>query len=363
MAYLPRPDDHARNELELFTRKLLTAIGVLALVAVLWFARDVLLLVFIAAVLAAGIAPAVRRVRILWRYAFRRKLSRGTAVMIVFLPFLLIVLAIGILIVPRFVADTHELSKQLPALIENNILRPLEHYVPVSAVRSELAKGVELPRSRVFAYARNAATAIASLFAVLFMIAYMLIDADRLRNRFLLIWPPEVRGARRRMLLRMGTRMSGWLSAQLLLAAIIGIATFLGLVALRVPYALPLAILAAVGELIPVIGPTVGAVPALVIALLQSRWQFWAVLVFVVLLQRIENFFIVPRVMSSKVSISPLTVFVAFLIGASLLGVIGAILAIPVAAIAQVAFDEAFIARRERRQDAERPGTLLRKRD
>ncbi len=117
------------------------------------------------------------------------------------------------------------------------------------------------------------------------------------------------------------------------------------------------------GELIPILGPTVGAIPALAIALLHSRWQFWAVLLFTVLLQKIENLFIVPRVMGRKVAVSPLAIFIAFMIGASTLGVAGAIIAVPVAAIVQVAFAEAFVARRERRLDVERPGTLLRKAD
>jgi predicted PurR-regulated permease PerM len=358
----PRPTDRPRSELELFTRKVLILLGIAAAAAILWFARDVLVLVFIAGVLAAGIAPAVRRVRILWRYQFRRKLSRGTAVMIVYLPFLATVLLIGLLIVPRFIQDSRELGRQLPALLEKNILQPLERYVPVDVIRAEL-RDVELPRSRVFAYMRNAAAAIASVFAVLFMVAYMLIDAERLRNLFLLVYPPEVRGHRRRTLMRIAKRMSAWLSAQLLLCAIIGVATFVGLVLLRVPYALPLAIIAAVGELIPAIGPTVGAIPALIIALLNSPWQFWSVLVFAIVLQKFENYVIVPRVMARKVAISPLAVFIAFLIGASLLGVMGAIMAIPVAAIVQVAFDEAFVKRRERRQDVDRAGTLLRKAD
>ena len=363
MAYYPRPADHPRSELELFTRKALIVVAIVAASAILWFARDVLLLIFIAGVLAAGIAPAVRRVRILFRFNFRRKLSRGTAVMMVYLPFLAVVLVVGLVIVPRFIADTQELGQRLPALIERNILTPLERYVPVGIIREELRNGVELPRSRVFAYMRNAAMAIASIFAVLFMVAYMLIDAERLRNLFLLVYPPEVRGRRRRTLIRIGKRMSAWLSAQLMLSAIIGIATFIGFTLLRIPYALPLAILAAVGELIPAIGPTVGAVPALIVALLSSRWQFWSVLAFAILLQKVENYFIVPRVMARKVAVSPLAVFIAFLFGASLLGVMGAILAIPVAAIVQVAFDEAFVKRRERRQDLERPGTLLRKAD
>jgi predicted PurR-regulated permease PerM len=341
----------------------LIVVGVIAACMVLWFARDVLLLVFIAAVLATGIAPTVRRVRGLWRFSFHRRISRGTAVMIVYLPFVVMVIVLGLVIVPRFITDTRELIEQFPTLLERNVLTPLERYVPVDVIRQELRGGIELPRSRVFSYMRNAASVIASIFAVLFMVAYMLIDAERLRNLFLLVYLPEDRGRRRRTLLRVGRRMSAWMSAQLMLCAIIGIATFVGLTLLRIPYALPLAILAAVGELIPVIGPTVSAIPALIVALLSSRWQFWAVLAFAFLLQKAENYLIVPRVMAKKVAISPLAVFIAFLIGASLLGVIGAIMAIPVAAIVQVAFNEAFVARRERRQDLERPGTLLRKAD
>ncbi len=363
MAYYPRLPDRPRSELEIFTKKILIALLIVAAAALLWFARGVLFLVFIAAVLAAGIAPAVRRVQLFWRFQFRRKLRRGLAVAIVYLPFALIVLLILGVIVPRFVADTSELGAQLPTLIEENVLKPLERYVPVGFVREELHKGVELPRSRVFAYMRNAAMAIGSIIAVLVMVAYMLIDAERLRNLFLLIYPPEVRGQRRATLTRISNRMSSWLSGQLLLSMIIGCASFAGFVLLGIPYALPLAILAAVGELIPMIGPTVGAIPALAIALLHSKWQFWAVLIFAVLLQKAENLFLVPRVMSKKVSISPLAVFVAFMIGASLLGVAGAIMAIPTAAIVQVAFEEAFVARRERRQDVDRAGTLLRKGD
>ena len=353
--------ERPRSELELFTKKVLIVAAIVAVAALLWFARDVMLLIFIAAALAAGIAPAVRRVRLFWRYQFRRKLSRGAAVMIVYMPLVIAALALALFVVPRFNADTSELGARLPILIDQNILKPLERFMPLGSVREQLRGGIEMPRSRVFAYMRNAVTTVASALAVLFMIAYMLIDADRLRNLFLLTVPPHDRGRRRRMLMRIATRMSSWLSAQLLLSTIIGVATFVGLVFLRIPYALPLAILAAVGELIPVIGPTVGAIPVLCFALLQSRWQFWSYLVFAILLQKAENLFIVPRVMAKKVSISPLAVFIAFMIGASLLGIVGAIMAIPIAAIVQVAFDEAFVARRERRQDVDRAGTLLRR--
>jgi predicted PurR-regulated permease PerM len=171
-----------------------------------------------------------------------------------------------------------------------------------------------------------------------------------------------MRAERRATMTRMGKRLSSWLSGQLVLSAIIGGATFIGLVILRVPYAAPLALFAMLGEMVPVIGPIIGTAPALAIALLQSSWQFWSVLIMALVLQKLENLFIAPRVMSRKVSISPLAVFIAFMMGAAILGIVGAIIAIPAAAIAQVAFEEAFISRRERRHDLSRAGTLTKRR-
>ena len=360
MAYILKP---GRSELDIFTRKVLIVVAILAALALMWEARGVLVLIFIAAILAAGIAPVVHRVRLLWRYHFHKPLARGPAVAIVYLPFLTAVILLLVLVMPRVVAESRALTAQLPELIEKNILTSVERYVPVDFIRKELSGGVELPRSKMFAYMRNAATAIASILAVLFMVAYMLVDAERLRNLMLLLYPPDVRGDRRRTLNRMAHRMSLWLSGQLLLSLIMGVTSFVAFSLMGLPYALPLAILAAVGELVPMIGPTLAAIPALAIALLSSHWQFWAVLVFAVLSQKLENLVIVPRVMGRRMSISPLAVFVAFMIGASTLGVVGAIIAIPVAAIVQVAFDEAFVSRRERRQDVDRAGTLLRKAD
>lgn len=357
MAFQPR-DGERSGEIELFAKKALTVAALLIVAAVLWAARDVVVLVFIAAVLAAGISPAVHRVRVVWRHFVGRNLSRGAAVMLVYFPFLFLALLLVFIMVPRLISDWTALSAQLPALLEANVLTPLERYVPMGAVRSYLGGGVSIPRSSVVLYIRNAATVLASVIAVLFMIVYMLIDAHRLRNMILLIYPPDVRAERRATLRRIAARMSSWLSAQLLLAGIMGSAIFVSLLVLRLPYAVPLAILATFGEMVPVIGPIVGTAPALAIAILHSRWQFWSVLVIAVVLQKLENLFIAPRVMSRKVSISPLAVFIAFMTGAALLGIVGAIMAIPIAAIAQVVFEEVFVARRERRLDIDRAGTL-----
>jgi predicted PurR-regulated permease PerM len=362
MVFLPR-DPLRGSELRLFAEKIAVVVAFALALLVLWAARGVLVLIFIAAVVAAGISPAVQRVRVTVRHLLHRNLPRGAAVLLVYFPFVLVAGTLIAVMVPRLIAESHALGAQLPALLERNIFTPLEHYFPMQNARAWMQRGVSLPHASVFGYVRGAATAVASLIAVLFMAVYMLIDAPRLRNTLLLLYPPEARADRRRTMVRIGRRMSSWLSGQLILSAIIGITTFAVLLILRLPYALPLALFATFGEMVPVIGPILGFMPALAIALLHSRWQFWSVLAAAIVMQKLENFIIAPRVMSRRVSISPLAAFIAFMMGAAILGIAGALMAIPIAAIVQVAFEEIFVSRRERRHDVDRAGTLFLRRD
>src|SRR5436305_3603109 len=125
MAFVPRDPQH-RDELGVFARKVFVVVGVGLLLALLWAARGVLLLIFIAAVLAAGIAPAVHRVRVVGRHLLHRNIARGAAVLIVYLPFVVLMLLLLVVIVPRVITETRSLGAQLPALIDQNILTPLE---------------------------------------------------------------------------------------------------------------------------------------------------------------------------------------------------------------------------------------------
>src|SRR6476469_8032943 len=215
MAFVPRDPQH-RDELGVFARKVFVVVGVALLLALLWAARGVLLLVVIAAVLAAGIAPAVHRVRVVGRHLLRRNIPRGGAVLIVYLPFVALLLTLLIVVVPRMIVEMRGLGAQLPGLIDQNILTPLERFVPMGGARAYIREhGVALPRASVVVYVRGAVAAVGSFIAVLFMVVYMLIDAHRLRNTILLLYPPDVRASRRVVLNRIGRRMSSWLAGQL----------------------------------------------------------------------------------------------------------------------------------------------------
>lgn len=346
------------SELQRFTRKVLIVAAVAVGLIFLWNIRRILVLILIAGILASGVSPAVHRLRVLTRHYLGKRIRRGTAVVLVYVPFLTGAALFAIFGLPHLLVEGRDMAERLPVLIEQNIIVPLSPYLPMDELRNFLATGPD--DVNVFPYIKGAVSLIASIVIVLVLIVYMMVDAERLRNMFLLFYPARERGRRRKTIIRLSRRMSSWVAGQLLLALIVGSATFVLLTALRIPYALPLALVAGIGEMIPVVGPIVSAIPAVIIALFLSPWQFWGVLIGAIVIQQLENYLLVPRIMGQKMSVSPLAIFIAFLIGGSLLGIVGAILAIPVSAIIQVTFEEAFVVSRERRQDRGRKGRLVR---
>jgi predicted PurR-regulated permease PerM len=135
-------------------------------------------------------------------------------------------------------------------------------------------------------------------------------------------------------------KVSAWLGGQMVLAAVIGVTATLGLWLMGVPFFFVLGLIAAIGELIPMVGPLLSAIPAVAVALTVSPGLALGVAIFFVLQQQFENHILVPKVMSHQVGVSAVTVIIAILIGGSLLGIVGALLAVPTAAAIQVIFDE-----------------------
>ena len=140
-------------------------------------------------------------------------------------------------------------------------------------------------------------------------------------------------------------KVSAWLGGQLFLGAVIGITSAIGLWLIGIPYFYVLALISAVGELIPVVGPLLAAIPAIAVAGTVSYQKVVIVIIFFLVQQQFENHILVPKVMSRQVGVRAVTVIVALLIGGKLLGILGALLAVPTAAILQVLFTEVMDAR------------------
>jgi predicted PurR-regulated permease PerM len=134
--------------------------------------------------------------------------------------------------------------------------------------------------------------------------------------------------------------VSAWLGGQLLLSFVIGVTSAIALWAMGVPYFYVLALISAIGEMIPMVGPILSAIPAILVAATVSPGLAVGVAIFFIVQQQVENTILVPKIMGRQVGLSAVTVILALGIGSQLLGVIGAILSVPTAAIIQVLFDE-----------------------
>jgi predicted PurR-regulated permease PerM len=201
-------------------------------------------------------------------------------------------------------------------------------------------------------------TGVLAVLTVLILTFYLLVESDTLFRAFARLFPRVERPRVEEASAEISTKISAWLSGQLILAGTIGGSSAIGLYLLGVPYFYVLALVSAVGEMIPVVGPIFAAVPAILVALTVSPKTALFVIVFFIAQQQVENHLLVPKVMERQVGVSAVTVIVALLIGGALLGIFGALLAVPTAAILQVILSE-ILDERDRRADAAHIGPGL----
>ncbi len=170
---------------------------------------------------------------------------------------------------------------------------------------------------------------------------YLLVESDALVARVLRLVPRRRRAQARALAARISDKVSAWLVGQLVLCAVIGTSTGIAIGLLGVPFPYVLAIVAAIGELIPYVGPFAAGVVACGLAAVSVSWQIaLATAAYFLVQQVLENNVVQPKLMGRQVGLSPATVIIAVLLGGSLLGVTGVILAVPTAAIVEATLAE-----------------------
>ncbi|MGE3267556.1 MAG: AI-2E family transporter [Chloroflexota bacterium] len=192
----------------------------------------------------------------------------------------------------------------------------------------------------VFQYVLNLVSGLLDVLMILLLALYITTDGPRIARYLRAFLPADRHAQASRIVERIFIRLGGWVSGQLLLCVIIGAMSWLGLVVIGVPYAVVLALIAGVMEAVPNVGPIIAAVPAIMVAALYSPWQALLVAILYLVIQQLENYVIVPRVMSKAVELHPLAVLLALMVGGELMGVLGAVLAVPVTAAISVIVDE-----------------------
>jgi predicted PurR-regulated permease PerM len=264
---------------------------------------------------------------------------------VIYLTLIAVLVAIGTSIFPPLVAQARELWARLPALLETSQQWLVDRGLLSRAITvSEAVQQTPVPGSdavsTVFAAVWGVLGGVFGLLTILIVAFYLLVDSESIVRTFVRLFPRSERVRVLDACHRVATKVSAWLAGQLLLAGIIGTTAAIGLWLMGVPYFYVLALIAAVGEMIPVVGPLLAAIPAVLVAFTVSPALALGVAVFFTLQQQFENHVLVPKVMERQVGISAVVVIVSLLIGGSLLGIMGAILAVPTAAILQVMFEE-----------------------
>ena len=330
-------------------------ITVLALVILAWFlvwlvvqVTEVLVLLLVSGILASGLAPLVRVLQ-RWRIPGGMRFSRGLAIFALYLVlFAVFLLILSIILIPA-VNETGRFVQQLPQLLTR--LRPMltelhgrQPWLPDLAGTLDRLPTMVSNLSRFGPEAADVAFrflgGLTAVITVLVFTFYMLLEGADIKRGMIALFPPAERPRVGMLLDRIGTKFGGWLRAQLLLSLSVAVPVTAGLFLFRMPYPFLLGIIAGIGELIPMVGPTLGASVAILVALSQQTWQLVGVIVFYVVVLNIEPHILVPRIMSQVIGMSPILTLAALLTGIKLLGILGGLLAVPVAAALQVVVAE-----------------------
>ena len=317
-------------------------------VMIMWAAyivRDALLIVYVSGLLAIGFSPIVRIIERQKVVPIGGRLPRWLAILILYVLILGTITLVMVLIFPPLVRQAQALWEKIPDMFEKGqqylmskgLLK--EHLTIREAVERAPGTGGDAVAG-VLGAAANVAGGIFGVVTILILTFYILVDSWNMRETALRLFPRPRRARVDAAMREVTVKVSAWLGGQLLLAAVIGATSAVGLWALGVPFFYVLALLSAIGEMIPVVGPILSAIPAIAVASTVSLKTVIFVVIFFFLQQQLENHILVPKIMSRQVGVSPVTVIVALLIGGSLLGIVGAILAVPTAAILQVIASE-----------------------
>ena len=306
----------------------------LALVLVL-LAWHVLTWILIAALLAAALNPAVEAFE-------RRGLRRGYAASIVFGIALLVLTGIGFLVIPPLVSQVSDFMNAVPDFIDDITAGrgPLgwlqDDYQIVDRIRAAIEKrgvgGVLGLSEPVLDIVRSVVTAVVGTITVIFLTFFMLLEGPRTLKQVLGLLPETARPRYERVGLDIYRTISGYVTGNLLISLVAGVLATIVLFGVGSEFAVALGLLVAVLDLIPLAGATLAAILVSTVILLETNWvRCVIVIAFFIAYQQFENHVLQPLVYGRTVQLSPLAVLCAVLVGAQLAGILGALLAIPVA--------------------------------
>jgi len=344
---------------------LLTAAVVLGALFLLWKVRTFVGWFVIALFLAAVLSPAVN-----WLQRRHRLIKRPLAIALTYLGVVVVLLFVVGILLPVLVDQIQGLIKFISSVANapegpTEYLKGLAQQYRLGWVFERFSDELDTIRSQLGKAASNfllstgdiivsAAVFVAALVSVLTLTFFLILGGERYLNAGVGLFPEVHRPLVRRLLTQSAGAVSGYVRGDLAISAICGVTTFIVLVVLGMPYAAALALLVAVLDLIPLVGATLGGALLVIVGLFVEPWKAVVLLIYIVVYQQVEGSILQPMVYSHAVQLNALIIFIAVLVGGLLLGIPGALLAIPVAEIIRIVVTE-LLAYRRTRQEASKP--------
>jgi predicted PurR-regulated permease PerM len=336
---------------------LLTTAVVLVAFFLLWQVRTFIGWLVIALFLAAVLNPAVN-----WLQRRHRLMKRPIAIGLTYLGVLVALLLVVGIFLPVLVDQINGLTKfvstaanapegpteYIKGLAKQNGLGGFLNRFSdqLADLRKQLGGLVKNLFSSSGQIAVSAAGFVAALATVLTLTFFLLLGSERYVNAGVGLFPEAHQPLVRRLLSQSAGAISGYITGNLAISVICGVTTFFVLLILGMPYAAPLALLVAVLDLVPLVGATLGGALLVIVGLFVEPWKALVLLVFVLVYQQVESNFLQPMVYSKAVQLNGLVILITLMVGAQLLGIPGALLAIPVAEIIRIVVTELLAYRR-----------------
>lgn len=324
------------------------------LLVLLWQLRSLLVTLMIAVVVAAALAPIIDS-------AQKQRVPRWLAVIVVYLGLIGILTGAGVLIGPTVVQQIERLIRRLPtyleivrSLFENLVIRlgvsdpesvsPIRQLFDIQGLTGWAIRSSQELLVRSYSVTRGILGGVFSLFLALLLSGYMLSGAENLIKGLVSLFPKPWDERLAAQVEPVSQRMGGYIQGRVLVSGILGIAITIGLGFLGLSeFALGLGVIAGFTNLIPFLGPVLGAIPALIVAIAQGGLTFFWVLLLFVIIQNVETYVLDPLLVGSTVNVHPLYQLLAVLGGTQVLGIIGALIVPPWVAGAAVLLENLYL--------------------
>lgn len=292
---------------------------------IIYLIRGLLIILFVSIIFVSALSPLVK-------FLIKLKLPKVLSIAIAYVFIVAAVAGLLVSILPPLIEQTNKLISASPALIA-------QFFNITNIDRSVFSSEITSISKNLFSITLSLFDNLLTIIFVLVLTFYMLLEQENLETRLASLFKSREERVRR-SLTKIEDKLGAWLQGQLILSLVIGVLSYVGLTILNIPFALPLAMIAGIMEVIPVIGPIISALPAIFLAFTVSPILSVAVAVMYLIVQQLENHLIVPQVMKRAVGLNPLIVILAIAIGSRLLGIAGALLAVPMAAVVQIIASE-----------------------